>query len=328
MTEVIDTHTHWTPSALIEVLERREEFPRIIKQADGSRLIEYSPGNPHPFGDEMWDERVKLAKMDAGGIDLSVISVVGGISVVDMVDAADAVAVARAANDELVDLCHRHPTRFAALAALPLRTGPDAAIAELERAMSLGLKGAMVYSNVRGRMLDDAEFMPVWEAAAKLGAAIQIHPTHPLAADWLRTDILITGIGFLFDTTTAALRLILAGVYEKSPDLKLQLCHIGSLLPYILGRLDYQAHMFPHEVSHLSAPPSEYARKLYTDSVCLYPPALRLCLDVYGPDHLMWGTDDPFWPVDGAFATLAALNLPAEEYELITAGTARHVFGL
>ena len=328
MSYVIDTHTHWTPSTLIDVLERRVEYPRIARE-NGTPHFEFGPGRPFKLPDDMWNPDAKIAKMDAAGIDLSVISVVGGVAVVDLVDnPSDAIAVARAANDELADLCRSHPTRFAGLAALPLLAGTDNAIAELERAATVGLKGAMVYSNVHGRHLDDPEFLPVFDAAAKLGMVIQIHPTHPLAAAWLPNDALITAVGYLFDTTTAALRLIFSGVYDRNPGFKLMLCHAGSLLPFVTARIDYQAVLFPNDVKQLSAPPSEYIKKLYTDIVCRHPGVARLALDTHGPERTMFGTDDPYWPIDGAFETLEALSLPPAVREQVESGTARNVFGL
>jgi hypothetical protein len=86
---------------------------------------------------------------------------------------------------------------------------------------------------------------------------------------------LTTTLGFLFDTSTAALRLILGGLFVRHPDFKLYLVHVGSLLPYILGRLDYEAARYKGAMGSLDVSPSEHVNLLYTDSVCVYPPALR-----------------------------------------------------
>lgn len=323
---VIDSHTHWTPPALLNALERRDTYPCITRK-DDTRYIELREGNPIPLADDMWNEDVKLQKMDHVGIDASVLSVVGGTAIIDWLENDDAVSVARDANEELADLTRRYPTRFDGLAALPMFAGGKA-VEELEHAVRVGLKGAMVYSNVRGRTLDDSAFRPIFAAAAELGVPIQIHPTDPLSQPWLESNALTTGIGFLFDTTTAAMRLIYAGIFEELPELKLMVPHAGSLLPFILGRIDHQAETFPEDGERLTMRPSEYVRLLYTDTICLWPSALHLTLEVFGPEHVMFGTDDPYWEQKPAIDTLRALDLSSEDTEQVTSQTSTGFFGL
>ncbi len=199
---------------------------------------------------------------------------------------------------------------------------------ELEHAAKIGLKGAMVYAHVAGCYLDAPEFRPVFEAAETLGLTIQIHPTNPLSANLLETGFLITAVGFLFDTTTTTLRLIQDGIYDSLPELKLHLCHAGSLLPYVIERIDFQASLFPQDVAKLSAAPSEYIAKLYTDSVCSWVPALRTAVEFFGADQVMFGTDDPYWPARPAHETLEALELSEDDGERLRWRTATELFGL
>ena len=212
--------------------------------------------------------------MNRDRIDLAVVSAVGGIAVVDLLDEREQQPIAREANEQIVALAERHPGRFAGLAVLPMRQ-PERAVEELEHAAKIGLKGAMVYAHVAGTYLDAPKFRPVFEAAERLGLVIQIHPTHPRSADLLETGFLITAVGYLFDTTTATLRLIQDGIYDSLPELKLHLSHAGSLLPYVIERIDFQAGLFAQDVAKLSGAPSEYIAKLYTDLVCSWVPALR-----------------------------------------------------
>jgi aminocarboxymuconate-semialdehyde decarboxylase len=323
---VVDSHSHWSPPALLEVLEQRSDFPRLRRERCRT-IIDFAPGQPHELADDMWNAGVKLRKMDRDGIDLAVISAVGATSVIDLVDKPDAPSAARQANEELADLVRDHSERFAGLAALPMHAG-EKAVEELEHAVTIGLKGAMLHSNIAGRTLDEPEFRPIFETAARLGVPIQIHPTYPLSAEWLQTDMLITAVGFMFDSTTAALRLIFDGIYDELPDLKLQLCHAGSLLPYLIGRIDRQAQLFPSCGQRLTAPPGEHIRKLYADTVSGWPPALRLTLDVFGADHVMFGTDEPYWPGNHAFETIDALELSPAEIQQIETETASRFFRL
>ena len=326
MPPVIDSHTHWTPPVLLEALEKRDAAPRIVSE-NGSRMVELAPGQRFPLKDDSWNEDVKLAKMDRDRIDLAVISAVGGIAVVDILDEPEQQPVARETNEQIAALVARHPGRFAGLAALPMLQ-PERAVEELEHAAGLGLKGAMLYSNVAGRYLDAPEFRPVFETAEALELTIQIHPTHPLSAEQLETGFLVTAVGFLFDTTTATLRLIQDGIYENLPRLKLHLGHVGSLLPYVIERIDFQASLFPKDLAKLSSPPSEHIARLYTDSVCSWEPALRTAVEFFGADQVMFGTDDPYWPAQPAHDTLEALGLSDDDAERLRWRTATELYGL
>src|SRR5207247_4147703 len=238
---------------------------------------------------------------------------------VDRFDRDDGVAVARACNDELAVLTGE---RFAGLATLPLQAPADAA-AELERAVALGLPGAQVWSNAAGAPLD--HLADLLDTAAALDIPLVLHPTLPVDSAALGDYGLLTTLGFLYETTTCAMRLIMSGLYERHPDFKLLVPHAGSLIPYLIGRIDYESRLFG-AAPDLSAPPSEYARRLYTDSVCLWPPALRLALDVLGPERVLFGTDYPFWEPAPGVETLEILA-PGER-DLVCSVNARRLFGV
>ena len=313
-------HTHYFPSALVEAFERRDTPPRIYTE-DGTRLLTYGPGVTYRLGYAASNLETKLATMDELGISLSILSV--NVPGLDWLDAAEVPAVARAVNDELA---RANPDRLAAVAALPMQV-PQAAEEELRRSTEIGLRGAMIYSNVAGAPVDDAALRPVFAAAAELDVPIVLHPTYPLSAASLGGDPLITTVGFLFDTTTCALRLILDGVYDRHPELKLILCHAGSLLPQLIGRIDYQFELLVtgSEAKHA---PSESIRLLHTDAVCAWPPALANALAFFGDSRVMLGTDDPFWEPQRTLDCLEALPLSSEQTVAICEANARRVFNL
>jgi aminocarboxymuconate-semialdehyde decarboxylase len=320
----IDVHTHFFAATLVEALAKRQEHPMITGR-DGDRLIHYGQGNVHPLLPRMTDLPGQLEDMDENGIDFAVLST--NVPGVDWFPPEDGVAVAHDVNDELIDVTRAHPDRLAALAALPLQA-PEEAAAELERAVALGLKGAMVYSNAGGRGLDEPDLRVVWEVAARLDVPILVHPTYPLSAPVLDAYALIPTLGFLVDTTTAVLRLILDGLYERHPDFKLAVCHTGSLLPQLAGRIDYEASRAPNGLGKLDVMPSERLRLLFTDVVCAWPPAVRSALELLGPDRLMFGSDYPFWDPRRTIDTLADLALPAAAEAAIGAGTAQRLYGI
>jgi predicted TIM-barrel fold metal-dependent hydrolase len=321
----VDVHSHYLPTALTEALARRSELPRISEGSGGRRLIEYGAGNVHPMLPSMGDVDARLHDMNTQGISVALISV--NVPGLDWFPVNDGPRIARDVNDELLDVVAAHPDRLAALAALPLQT-PDAAAAELERAVGEGAAGAMIYSNAAGRPLDAPQFEPVFDVAARLGVPILIHPTYPLAASTLDAYALIPTLGFLVDTTTAALRLVLGGLYERHPDFKLALCHSGSLIPQLVGRIDYEAERAPNGLGALLVPPSEQLRLIYTDTVCVWAPALASTLAFFGPERVMFGSDYPFWEPERTFDLLTEMSLGEDLEDRVRVGNARRLFGL
>ncbi len=321
---IVDVHTHYLPAALVAALERRADLPRI-STVDGRRMIQYGEGSGHPVLPSMGDVGARLRDMDADGIDRAVLSVT--VPGVDWFPPADGIAVARDVNDELVAQAAANPDRLAGLAVLAMQE-PEAAAEELRRALGLGLCGAMIYSNVAGRRLDEPAFDVVFDTAAELGAPITIHPTYPLSARSMDAYALIPTLGFLVDTTTATLRLVLGGLYERHPDFKLILPHGGSLIPWLAGRIDIEAANAPGGRGALSVAPSEQLRLLYTDTVCGSESTLRQVIGFLGADRVMFGTDYPFWAAEHTLATLAAAELEDASARAIGSATAERVFGL
>jgi uncharacterized protein len=319
----IDAHAHYLPQALIHALEQRAAPPRLLS-ADGGRLVDCGEGLVYPLFEELTDPGRQLERMNRVGIETAVLSAIPpGVDGLGR----DAASVARACNDELAALVGDSDGRFAALAMLPA-SSPDAAAQELGRAASLGLSGAQLLSNVEGEPLDHPRFEPIFDQAEVSGLPLVLHPNRPMARAGVEEFGLLTTLGFLFDTTTCAVRLVLAGLYERHPDLELLLPHVGSMIPYQLARFDHElALMEPADV-HLSTPPSEHLKRLYLDSVCVWPPALALALQVFGEERVLFGSDEPFWRADQAVATVDQLALASEAAEKVFCGNAERLFGL
>lgn len=320
----VDVHSHYMPAALASALEARADPPRISGEGD-RRLIEYGQASGHALLPSMVDIEAQLADMAMASIDHAVLSV--NVPGVDWFAADDGVAVAREVNDELIAVTEARPGRLTAIAVLPMQA-PEQAAAELVRAVAGGLKGAIVYSNVAGRDLDQAGCREVFDAAAELEVPIMIHPTFPLSAAATDAYAMISTIAFLVDTSMAAVRLIFGGLYERHPDFKLYLCHAGSLLPQIAGRADYECTRFPGATGKLEALPSERIAQLYTDTVCVWPAALRSALELVGPEQMMFGSDYPFWDAQATTDTVSAAGLSAALRSEIDAGNAARLFGL
>lgn len=310
---IIDMHCHYLPQALLSALKKRGSAPRVTDR-NGTTVVEYGERSAVPLSPAFTEVEIILREMEEAGVDHSVLSVT--IPGVDWFGPGDAGELADHCNRETAEICRQHPDRLSGLATVPLQF-PDEAVDVLRRAVELGLKGAMIYSNVAGGHLDAPERRQFFAAAAELDVPILLHPTYPLCAPTVAVHGMIEVAGFLFDTTTAALRLIFDGLYQRHPDVKFIVPHAASLIPYFAGRIDYFGERRPGATGQASVPASDDIRKLFTDTVCNWPLALRLALDYLGVEKVMLGSDRPFWPTSMATEVLDALDLdPADRAKI------------
>src|ERR1700748_1828073 len=188
---------------------------------------------------------LRLREMDEAGIDMQVLSHANpGLQ---KMDAETAVRLARGANDRLAETVRANPSRFAAFAAIPT-PDPKAAADELERAVTrLGFKGALINGTTNGVFFDDRRFWPICERAAALNVPLYLHPTmpHPAVIESYYQDyvqdwpmILRAAWGFTVETATQGVRMVLSGVFDAYPKLKIILGHLGEGLPFLLWRMD------------------------------------------------------------------------------------------
>jgi predicted TIM-barrel fold metal-dependent hydrolase len=319
---LIDVHSHYMPKELSRALEKRVDAPRIL-QSDGKSIIEYGAGSTAQLTSVFFEPEQIIERMDAARIDHAVLSVT--IPGVDWLDEEDGEEVADAANYETAAIVARHPNRFSGLATVPLQA-PDRAVEVLRRAVGIGLKGAMIYSNVAGEHLDHLSRRVFFDTAAALDVPILLHPTYPLCAPSVMPGM-IEMAGFLFDTTTAALRLAFDGLYERHPDFKFIVPHAGSLIPYFVGRIDHFGRVQkPGSTGTISGAASGHIRKFYVDTVCDSAPALHFCMDFFGVDRIMHGTDHPFWPMPLGPRLLDQMNLATEDRAKIEHENAERIF--
>jgi aminocarboxymuconate-semialdehyde decarboxylase len=196
-------------------------------------------------------------------------------------------------NDSLAAVVRQHPTRFHALGSVMLQDVPSA-VRECERIQKLGLRGVEIGSNVNGATLDEARFWPFYEAAEALDLAILIHPANVAGKERMADYHLRNLIGFPFDTTLTAAKLIFSGILDRFPGLRLCLGQAGGFLPYIVGRLDAGFHARPECRRNITQPPSAYLRRFYYDTIIHSPSSSRFPVEVVGSDRVMLGTDFPF----------------------------------
>jgi aminocarboxymuconate-semialdehyde decarboxylase len=246
---------------------------------------------------DMFDIDARLRKMDAQGVDMRVLS----LSTPNVYEwqGARQVEMARYMNDVTAALVRKHPDRFAGLGSLPL-DDVDASLSELERVtQELDLCGVMIGSNVGGLPVNHEKFEPVWAKLDKLRLPVFEHPMFPPNTQQEEFEMPLR-IGFVFDTTAAAARLIYSGIFERYPNFPYILAHTGGALLMVLERLDNGYRLFPDCRKHISKLPSEYATHLYYDTCAFFGPALKMAHELVGAEHLLWGSDDPFLGVDAS----------------------------
>lgn len=259
---------------------------------------------------DLGDER--LVEMAKTGLDVQVLSL--STPGVQNLAPAEAVALQIAVNDTLAEAVRAHPDSFQGLATLAT-PNPAAAAAELERSVTeLGLNGAMVFGRTRDRNMDEPEFWPIYEAAAALKAPLHLHPQSPCPAvrsayysgfsPEVDAVFATHGIGWHYDSGVQILRLILSGVFDRFPDLRVIVGHWGEMVLFYLDRINAMSG-----VAGLRQPVSEYFRtNIYlAPSGVLSQRYLRWATEVVGVDRILFSTDYPFViaPEGGARAFLA-----------------------
>jgi aminocarboxymuconate-semialdehyde decarboxylase len=324
---IIDFHNHYYPPEYVDALKSSKSVIKVTYDNDGNPCVHY-PGDYNILVPGHRDIDYRQRVLDEHGVTTQLLSFTTPGVHVEPPEIS--VAWAHTVNDAFARVVGERPGRFAALATLPLND-PGASVAELERAMStLGLPGAMVFSNVNHVALADARFEPLWRKANELGAVIYIHPTDPLGVEAMLDYWLMPLVGFLFDTTLAASTLVFSGVVARYPRIRWVLTHMGGAIPYLAERLDRGYRAFAECRQHIDRPPSEYLRDFYFDTVNFNPAALRLALDFAGEDRIVAGSDYPhqIGSIPLMLNTVRGYDAPAAVKEKIFSRNAAELLGL
>lgn len=297
----------------------------------------YDPesGLPHsPTRAQLADlTEARLADMDAHGIDMQVVSSLS----TQLLPGDVAVELTRQTNDILARAVAQHPTRLAGFAALPT-TVPDAAPDELRRAMGeLGFVGTLIHGRSRGQFLSHPDFEPLLATAEELHAPIYLHPAPPPASVReanFTTDDLVVGTrldtaawGWHNETGIHFLQMLLAGVFDRHPDLQIVLGHWGEMVPWYMERLD---EALPQRATRLERPISDYLRHnaWITPSGMFSQAQLDYIVRQLGTERLIMSVDYPFVGQEGALGFLQDADLAPEAREAFAHGNAERLFGI
>lgn len=325
---VVDIHTHMFGYSWLEML-RKHGGPTFgaDTMADGREYVVEKGSPACAFEKEAFDYGARVAAMDKYGIDISIVSLTspnvfwGGEEI--------STQTARLANDEMAAGQTAYPDRIRWFASIPFEY-PDKAIIELNRALEKGAVGVMVTASINGRHLIDPLFAPVWEEINKHGLPVLVHPTAPFGAkeaEFGIERILLPAAGFMFDTTIGIARLALDGFFERYSDIKIIASHGGGYIPYVNGRIDMFFKVETLVKSKIDKLPSDYFSQIYYDSVLYDPGALALCVDIAGPEKVLFGTD---FPMPNNIPRLHEIvdSRPPDEVKAIKGANAIRLFGL
>ena len=287
------------------------------------------PGSPLYNGLTDTDgERLRI--MDADDVSMHLLSLTS--PGVQMFDADTACEIATLGNDRLAAAIARHPTRYAGLAAFAPQD-PKRAVKEMERAISkLKLNGFILNSHTNGEYLDNPKYWPILECAEALDRAIYIHPRCPsrdMAKPYADYGMYTAMWGFQAEVSVHAMRMILSGLFERFPKLKIVIGHMGESIPFNVWRADYiyGVHKGWGDIPGNVKPSEVFKRNFWiTTSGVEHTPALKYCIDVLGSDRILWAIDYPYQVSPPAVAWMNGADISEEDRHKIFHGNAERLF--
>ena len=312
---IIDMHAHIYPEGCFaEIVKARPEF-ELLNSSRGLALVcRGSHTMSVPPGQEDLSPRLRV--MDEAGIGLQVLSI--GALNLGWAGTGDLVT-ARLINDGFTAVCRQYPGRFRFVAALPC-SSTAAMISELDRALSLGAVGVGITTTIADYTLDAPELREFWREAHKRKLLVLVHPSFPSNGPANDPGEFLS-VGYLGETAMAATKLVLGGVLEECPGVRLVWSHCGGSLCMVVDRIDRGYKRY----EKCLRPPSEYLRNCYYDTACMHGPALDCARATFGSNRLVYGTDEPHVP-NATKAVLAALlgrSWPLSELQAVLRDSAQ-----
>jgi aminocarboxymuconate-semialdehyde decarboxylase len=315
-----DVHNHTVPREAVELLRRGDGYPIKVEgnfmEADRVRA-ELTP--------VFLDPEAKLEQLTQAGLDAAVVSGSPALFAYEA-DASRGASLCRVVNSGLADLCGFEPSRLRWLAHVPLQA-PDAAAALLAEAARAGAVGAHIGTSVAGTPLADAGLDPFWTAAEEHEMPLMLHPAYNNPHPGLDGYHLQNAIGNQLETTIAAERLMVTGVLDRHPGLRLLLVHAGGYMPWQAGRLRHAAAVRP-ELAGSPSDPYAYLGRILVDTITHDTAALRFLVERVGADNVAMGTDLPFDMATPDPVAALEKSVDAETARRIMEETPRRLFRL
>ncbi len=293
---MIDMHSHFLPAISREEASavEPERAPWLAVDAGGDTGQIMLADRPfRPVYRALWDPDFRIAELDAQGIAMQIVCatpVMFGYAW----DAHKADDWAARMNDKALEFCRPHPTRLKPLAQVPLQD-LRLACAEASRAMLAGCVGIQIGNHLGDKDLDDEQLVEFLIFCAEQAIPVLAHPWDMMGGNRMKKWMLPWLVAMAAETQLGMLSLILSGALERIPEsLKICFAHGGGSFAFLLGRADNAWKHRDIVRKDCPRPPSEYAHRFHVDSIVFEPGALRLLVEVMGPEHVMLGSDYPF----------------------------------
>jgi aminocarboxymuconate-semialdehyde decarboxylase len=290
----VDFHTHVISEEFLNLAEKYgdDRWPILEKTCDCGANIMIAGKKLREITDHTWDPEERIKDMDKEGIDVQVLSPIP-VTFSYWSEPEQGLEMARFQNDFIASTAKEYPKRFVGLGTVPLQD-VDLAVKEMDRAIhELGLKGIELGSNVNGKNLDDRALRKFFQYADKWEAPLFVHPWATMGRERMPRYNFMYMVGMPSETALAAGSIIMSGMLDEYPNLKICFAHGGGSLPYLLPRMDKGWNVWP-QIRKTEHPPSHYAKQLYYDTLVYETQNLELMIKRFGTKQIMVGTDYPF----------------------------------
>jgi aminocarboxymuconate-semialdehyde decarboxylase len=327
----IDVHAHYVPPQLIAAIKSKGSAIGVhLAPVDGGKeALAFDYGfKVRPFFPRLTEPVAERHKwMDEQNIDHQIVGTWPDIFGYGLPRDA-CIAWHRMLNDTLAEWTADKAKKFSWIASVPL-TDAEAAAQEIERSAGIGAIGAIISSNIEDVNLGELSLDPFWRKAEALGVPILVHPVNVAPAPRAAKFVLAQVALYTYDTTLGIGSLLMSGVMDRFPKLKLLWSHGGGTYPYLAGRFDIM-HKRMNKAAQgdvAAKAPSAYAAQMAYDSIVHAPKALRFLIDIAGIGSVHLGTDYSFPPADmEPLALLATARLSKSDSEAITDANPRRLF--
>ncbi|MCS6769670.1 MAG: amidohydrolase family protein [Candidatus Caldarchaeum sp.] len=291
----VDVHNHWYPVEYLKVLA--EHGGRygwvVVNSPDDVPVIKSSRGYIFRCTKATNEAQARVAEMDAGGLDTQIMSI--SEPWVDFLPPPQSIRLAQMVNDDIARACERFPGRLEGMATVPMND-VEASVDELKRCKAeLGLKGVIIPTRVNGEeAISASKHYPIFETACRLGMPVFIHPALPPGSEAMRQNLTGLMVGYPAETTLVVADLIVGGLLDRLPQLKILLADLGGALPYVAGRMVRFYEAFDELRRKMAHDPLHYLSMLYYENgAAAHPTAMDYLYRLVGPKRIMLGSNHP-----------------------------------
>ena len=320
--KIIDMEHHYYSEEFFEIAAQNNGLPHFDPETG---VLTFIDGLPMPLGPIIRDRLISLGElrvkeMDTNGLDVAVLGTSAGP---ELIQGEAGIALAQSCNDAVYETVQKYPGRFLGSATLPV-CDVEASCQELERCVrEYGFVSWQTHSNYGDTSVDEKRYWPILKKAEELGVYVYLHPHAPADPRMHHFGYMFAaaGLGYTTDTMITIMSMIVGGVFDEFPKLKVVLGHLGEALPFLMERMDNRFTLAAEQTTGLynKRKISDYFKDniFVTTSGNMSAPAFNLAKEVLGIDHIMVGTDYPYEILPDMMQFLDELKLTKEEREML-----------